>query len=156
MNAGRVDVNVANESENMAANMQAVSNIEDRMPYLVSLSKEEGQGLPALGAERRGFVVTAINGAEQNPGFLPPTVDLQATKRDLELYDFLLPLQAALHQLVAKVDDTVHAAGGEAYADARLIYHFAKAAPAELGLGELVKELAKLFARRSSSSSEGE
>ncbi len=126
----------------------AIQVIRDKLPFLIDLSPDEKRSLPALGEASRGFVAKALEGARQTPGFLPQAFDLAAAQRDLVLFDALLPISLALAQVSELVQDTVHAAGGEAYNDARLIYQFAKNAPPALGLNQFVKDLAARFARR--------
>ena len=144
----RVDgVLVAAEAQ---AALDAVQLIRSKLPFLIDLSVEEKRGIPALGNASRGFVARAVEGARQTPAFLPQSFDLNATQRDLNLFDALLPVSVALGQLNELVQDTVHAAGGEAYNDARLIYQYAKNAPPSLGLDQFVKDLSARFARRTS------
>lgn len=130
--------------------LAAVQVIRDKLPFLTDLTPDEKRGLPALGEASRGFVAKALEGAKQNPAFLPSSFDLTAAQRDLVLFDALLPISVALGQLNELVQDTVHAAGGEAYNDARLIYQYAKNAPSSLGLDQFVKDLSARFARRTS------
>ena len=128
--------------------LAAIQTIRDKLPFLVDLSPDEKRSLPALGEASRGFVAKALEGARQSPGFLPQSFDLAAAQRDLALFDALLPISLSLAQLGELVSDTVYAAGGEAYNDARTIYQFAKNSPASFGLDQFVKDLSTRFARR--------
>ncbi len=146
MSDNRVDGVLA--AADAQAVLAAVKTIRDTLPFLIDLSPDEKRSLPALGEASRGFVAKALEGARQNPDFLPKSFVLDAAQRDLDLFDALLPISLALTQLQELVDDTVHAAGGEAYNDARLVYQFAKAAPPSSGLDQFVKDLSARFARR--------
>ena len=128
--------------------LAAIQTIRTKLPFLIDLSPDEKRSLPALGDASRGFVAKAIEGAKQTPDFLPRSFDVATAQRDLELFDTLLPISLALSQLSELLGDTVHAAGGEAYLDARAIYQFAKNAPPSFGLDQFVKDLATRFARR--------
>ncbi|MEZ6114537.1 MAG: hypothetical protein R3C99_26525 [Pirellulaceae bacterium] len=129
--------------------LTAIQTIRTKLPFLIDLDADAKLELPALGDRSRGFVLRALEGAKQTPDFLPRAFDIEAMERDLNLFNALLPIQIALNQLNELVNDTVHAAGGEAYNDARMVYQLAKSAPAEFGLDSLVNDLKQRFARRS-------
>lgn len=48
---------------------------------------------------------------EQNPGIVPPSLDLAAARADLEAHDRLRPLLERLQRLTAKVDARRRTAG---------------------------------------------
>ncbi|MBV8856872.1 MAG: hypothetical protein JOZ02_08090 [Acidobacteria bacterium] len=141
---------VLGEAERQAV-FAAIETIRKKLPFLIDLTPEERRALPRYGDKSRGFIEQALQVAEQNPGVLPSTFDVGEMRNDLELLTALSSVQTGLAQLMELVDDTVLAAGSDAYAAALIVYQFARAAGKGSALDAALEGLAQHFARKSRS-----
>jgi hypothetical protein len=64
----------------------------------------ERRGLPLMGPRSEPFARQTLRVLEQNPGIVPPSLDLDAARADLEAHDRLRPLLERLQRLTARVD----------------------------------------------------
>jgi hypothetical protein len=129
--------------------LDAVNTIRQKLPFLVDLSPDERKALPKIGDTGRGFVARALEVAEQNPDILPRSFDVAEMRKDLELFDALLPVVTALAQLNELLDDTYTAVGSEAYAAALLVYQYVRSAGKGSALEGALDALGQRFARKS-------
>lgn len=136
------------EAERQAV-FAAVQTIRQKLPFLIDLTPEERRALPRFGDKSRGFVEQALQVAEQNPDILPRSFDVEEMRKDVELYSALSTVHAALAQLFELVDDTLTAAGAEAYAAALLVYQYTRAAGKGAALDAALEGLGQHFARKS-------
>ncbi|AFC25001.1 hypothetical protein [Saprospira grandis] len=97
---------------------QLVTQIEEKLPFLLSLTQDERASFPKLHRENEIFVEETIRAAEQHDDVLPDYIDVAEMKRDLELYQQLGRVMLRLNRLHEKVNDTIHIAGAEALATA--------------------------------------
>ncbi|MBC6422653.1 MAG: hypothetical protein GDA38_14830 [Hormoscilla sp. SP12CHS1] len=137
--------------EDKQAVLAAIDAIKEKLPFLLGLSPEESKSLLRLGDKSRGFVAKALEVATQNPDFLPRSFDIEEMRKDVELFEALYPITLALSQLQELLDDTVALAGSEAYMAALAVYNYAKATKGDAGLEAAVDDMARRFARKSSS-----
>ena len=136
------------QADRMAV-LEALNTIRAKLPFLVDLSLEERKALPKMGDTGRGFVMQALQVAEQNPDILPRSFDVAEMRKDVELLDALLPIVTASAQLNELLDDTYTAVGSEAYASALLVYQFVRAAGKGAALDGALDALGQRFARKS-------
>ena len=129
--------------------LEALNTIRAKLPFLIDLSTEERKALPKMGDTGRGFVMQALQVAEQNPDILPRSFDVAEMRKDVELLDALLPIVTASAQLNELLDDTYTAVGSEAYASALLVYQFVRAAGKGAALDGALDALGQRFARKS-------
>jgi hypothetical protein len=129
--------------------LDALNLIRTKLLFLIDLSPEERKALPKMGDSGRGFVLQALQVAEQNPDILPRSFDVAEMRRDVELLDALLPVVTASVQLNELLDDTYTAVGSEAYASALLVYQYARAAGKGSALDSALDALGQRFARKS-------
>jgi hypothetical protein len=119
-------------------------------PYMLALTPAERQTLPKMGEKTLAFVEKALDFARQNPGLLPPFLDMDAFAVDFGDAHSLWTLLNTLRQLLEMVDDTEMIAGSEAYQAALLFYKAVKMA-AEMdipGAKAIYEELSKRFPGR--------
>ncbi len=149
MTANRISTSLT--PEDRQAVLAAIAKIKEKLPFLLGLSPEESKSLPRLGDKSRGFVVKALEVATQNPDFLPRSFDIEEMRKDMELFEALYPIVLAVSQLQELLDDTVAVVGSEAYMAALEVYNYAKATKGNAGLEAAVDDMARRFARKSSS-----
>jgi len=137
-------------SETVEFLIQKIKEMEAKLPFVINLSTEEIRSLPKMGDKTIAFVEKAIEFAVQNPSFLPPFVDVNELKKDLELAKKLKSFINVLEPFSERVTDTYLAVGAEAFMAARVFYTSSKAAlQAGLpGANTIVDELGKRFSKR--------
>ncbi len=128
--------------------IQALLNIQAKMPFMVDLTMEERRSLPKMGDKSRAFVDQGLVLAMQNQDILPRNFDVAEYQRDVLLVRQLEPIVLAMRQLMKKLEDTYVAAGSDAYTMTLLVYQAAKLAGKGGALDEHLDSLARRFARK--------
>ena len=120
--------------------MAAITTIRQKLPFLIDLTLGDRKTLVKFGDKSEAFVRKAIEVAALNPTMLPVSFDLDAIRKDAQLFDDLAPIRLTIDQLQKQLDDTAMKAGSQAYAAARTIYASTKSnggAALETATGEL-------------------
>lgn len=127
--------------------LTALSTIEQKLPFLINLTTAERVQMAKLGDKTEAFVRKAVEvGARYSRLLSEPFV--AEMRKDADLWESLMPIQAAIDQLQKKIDDTVTQVGAEAYAAARTVYAVTKTPFAEAELKTAADDLGKRFGRR--------
>lgn len=142
-------------SEQQQAVLQAIADIESKLPFLIDLTAEERRGLLKLGDKSRAFVAQGLLVATQNPGILARNFDIDEYRRDNELYRQLEPIVLAMKQLTKRIDDSFLAVGSDAYSQTLVVYQAAKIAGKDGSLAPHLDTLGRRFARKSPSPNRG-
>jgi hypothetical protein len=137
--------------EQQHAVMDLIGQIRNQLPFLIDLNADDRRNLPKLGNKSRAFVDQGLALANQNPGILPRSFDLEEYGRDVALVRQLEPLVMALGQLQGRLEDTLLAAGSDAYSQTVLVYQAAKLAGKDGSLEQHLDALGRRFARKSAS-----
>lgn len=134
-------------AEAKASAIEVVNNLKELLPFLLSLSSKQRQALPKMDDGRRPFVEKALNYGTVEAGIVPPYIDLEELKLDLELYNALNEIYQPLKQLEEGLSDTLIAAGSDSYTAALSIYNSAKRAAKDgvPGTKAIVDDLKKMF-----------
>jgi len=133
----------------LTAVMDAITTINQKLPFLISLSPDDRRALSKYGDRSRAFVQKSLELAELHPDFLPRNFSVEEMRKDVVLYDQLARVLQALSVLNEKIGDTHQQAGSEAYSSALTIYNSAKNAGADLGgLNATLEDLGKRFQRK--------
>ena len=106
-------VSLAITDEQLAAALAGLQQVEAALPGLIAFEVGERRGLPLMGPRSEPFARQTLRVLEQNPGIVPPSLDLDAARADLVAHDRLRPLLERLQRLTARVDDTVAALGSD-------------------------------------------
>ncbi|MDR1248604.1 MAG: hypothetical protein LBK63_04795 [Treponema sp.] len=106
----------------ITAAMQALA------PYIIALTPHERQTLLKMGDKSLAFVEKAHDYAHDNPKLVPSFLDMDDFDLDFNDAHGLWSLLTAILQLLEAVEDTIMAAGSEAYHAALAVYHNAQAA----------------------------
>jgi len=141
--------------ENLNALLTKLEEIDNLLPFLVSLSNEERQRLFKAGASRVGAVTLAQQIATSFPEIFPATFSKSELDKDVVL---MAPLQTISLELAARasgVDDTLLALRSECMHHVLTVYKYAKAAQDTVpGVKPLVEQMAVYFERGPQSADE--
>jgi peptidyl-tRNA hydrolase len=106
----------------------AVATIQQKLPFLVSLTQDERKGLFKAGPNSLSFVENSLQAAKNNPGIFPGAFNAAEFESDVKLFSVLTDLNITVAQLASQVNDTRMAVGSEAMNEATQIYNYVKAA----------------------------
>lgn len=140
------DINTTLSDVDRQAIKQAIVLIQQKMPFLVTLSADDRQRLYKMGDKRLAFVQHSLSAAQSNPNILPASFDLQGFSNDYQLATDLSELLMLLTQLTEQVDDTLLAVGSEAMSSSLTVYDYIKTAAKKTpGLKTISEQLGNLF-----------
>jgi hypothetical protein len=106
------------------------ASIELIIPYAVPLTPSERMTIPKMGEKSLGFVEKSYDYADNNRNFVPPFLDLNLFRVDLADAHGMWGIQNLAKQLKEMLNDTVMAAGSEAYQASLVFYSTVKVAAA--------------------------
>ena len=101
---------------------------EKLLPHLKNLSAEDRREIPKMGDKTFVFVSKAHAHMISNPNLVPPYVEVEELKEDLEAVQTLKQVYGPLRQLADLLDDTMLLSGSEAYIGALAFYNYVKGA----------------------------
>ena len=128
--------------------LAGIADLHQSLPFLIDLTLEERQGMLKFGDRSQPFVNKAVALVGQHPEILPPNFNRQDFLMDAALIEALYPVRLALEHLLGQVQDTLYAAGSDAYSGALHVYTYAKAANVVTGtLEDALDDLGRRFAR---------
>jgi hypothetical protein len=124
----------------------AIATIQQKLPFLITLTDAERKSLPKAGANSLSFVEHAQTAAQNNPAILPAAFNAVNFASHVALFATLTDLNTSIAQLASEVDDTRLAVGSEAMGEARQVYEYVKsAAKTTPGLKPVADQLAERF-----------
>ncbi|MFN6538661.1 MAG: hypothetical protein RM021_020240 [Nostoc sp. EkiNYC01] len=124
----------------------ALQKIQQKLPFLVTLSTEERRKLVKMGDKSLAFVNNSITAAQSNREILPATFDVDELVRDYQLASALTELLISMQQLAEQVDDTLMAVGSEAMTGSLTVYDYVKTASKKTpGLKIVAEQLGERF-----------
>ncbi len=129
--------------------LQAIIDIQSKLPFLLDLTTADRRSLPKLGDKSRAFIDHGLVLASQNSGILPRNFDLDQYSQEVTLVRQLEPIVLAMRQLMKRLEDTFMAVGSDAYSQTLVVYQAAKMADKNGLLDEHLDSLAQRFARKS-------
>jgi hypothetical protein len=120
-----------------------VDQIEEKLPFLISLTSDERNSYPKLSRENELFVEETIRAADTYKSVLPSYIHTDEMAKDLELFQQLNRVMVRLNNVHSKVKDTMHIAGAEALATALVTNNMFQIA-AKMGVDGMESVSAKL------------
>ncbi|NDJ23719.1 hypothetical protein GS682_19150 [Nostoc sp. B(2019)] len=124
----------------------ALQTVQQKMPFLITLSTEERRKLVKMGDKSLAFVNNSITAAQSNREILPSTFDVEELVRDYQLAATLTELLISMQQLTEQVDDTLMAVGSEAMTSSLTVYDYVKTASKKTpGLKTVAEQLGERF-----------
>ena len=140
------DLNVTLSDADRQAIKQAIATIQQKLPFLITLSADERKRLYKMGDKRLAFVQNSLNVAQSNRNILPASFDLDGFSNDYQLSADLTELLMLLNQLTEQVDDTLMAVSSEAMGSSLTVYDYVKTAAKKTpGLKAIAEQLGSLF-----------
>ena len=154
------DINVTLSEQDLQEIKQSIATIQQKLPFLITLTATERRRLFKMGDRRLVFVQTSLNAAQSNQNILPASFDLNGFTNDYRLATTLTEVDMLLSQLNEQVDDTLLAVGSEAMASSLTVYDYVKTAAKKTpGLKGIAEQLGSLFrairSKSAKSSTEG-
>lgn len=104
----------------------AIDDIDKKLSGLITLSKEQKDALPHIGEDTEPFLFMVLQRAQENPDLVPPVIDLEEIKKDLDLIRATNKILEPLKKLVKKLEDSSLLAGSEAYVPSLFLYNVMK------------------------------
>ena len=145
MSQNLVSLNLTDEQ--IAAALAGLQQVEAALPGLIALESGERRGMMLLGPRSEPFARQTLRVLAQNPGIVPPSLNLTDAQADLAALDKLTPVLERLQKLAARVDDTVAALGSDVMDVALEGYGQIKLSGGAHGLDDLRKELSGRFTK---------
>lgn len=140
------DINATLSEQDLQEIKQAIIKIQQKLPFLITLSATERRRLFKMGDKRLAFVQTSLNAAQSNPNILPASFDLSGFANDYRLATTLAEVEMLLSQLNEQVDDTLLAVGSEAMTSSLTVYDYVKTAAKKTpGLKGIAEQMGNLF-----------
>ncbi|MEH2070499.1 MAG: hypothetical protein V7K47_20455 [Nostoc sp.] len=124
----------------------ALHKVQQKLPFLVTLSPEERRKLVKMGDKSLAFVNNSVTAAQSNREILPATFDVEELVQDYQLAAALTELLISIQQLSEQVDDTLMAVGSEAMTSSLTVYDYVKTASKKTpGLKTVAEQLGERF-----------
>ena len=140
-------VTLAITDDQVAAALAGLQQVEAALPGLMAFEAGTRRGRALMGPRSEPFARQTLRVLEQNPGIVPPSLDLAGARVDLDAHDRLRPVLERLQRLTTRVDDTVAALGSDVMDVALEGYALVKVSGRAQGLDELRRELGLRFAK---------
>lgn len=145
MSQNLVSLNLTDEQ--IAAALAGLQQVEAALPGLIALESGDRRGMMLLGPRSEPFARQTLRVLAQNPGIVPPSLNLADAQADLAALDKLTPVLERLQKLAARIDDTVAALGSDVMDVALEGYGQIKLSGGAHGLDDLRKELSGRFTK---------
>jgi len=113
--------------------LNTIESLKTQLPFLIDLSAQERRSLVKMGDQSQVFVNRALEVARTHSDILPRCFDMDEFAADVVLAERLQRLKNALSPLLDMLDDSLLAAGSDAYSD---------------GLEELRRSMSRRFKNR--------
>ncbi len=124
----------------------AIKTIQQKLPFLITLSVQERRKLFKMGDKSLAFVNNSLSAAQSNRDILPASFNVEELVQDTQLAASLTEILILLRQVTEQVDDTLLAVGGEAMTGSLAIYDYVKTAAKKTpGLKTLAEQLGERF-----------
>lgn len=128
--------------------LATLGQLQQQMPFLIGLSRDERARLAKIGDRTRPFVDGAMATALANPGLVPRSVDLDHLQARTSTLEHLGEIKRTLAQLLEQVVDTETQLGSDLYAVARSVYSVMKSPVTVPGLNDQKDRLSLRFAKK--------
>jgi hypothetical protein len=141
MAENRISIELASELVEQVKGL--IDQIEEKLPFLISLTSDERNSFPKLSRENELFVEETIRAAALHKEVLPAYIHTDEMAKDIELFQQLSRIMVRLNHVHSKVKDTMHIAGAEALATALVTNNMFQIA-AKMGVDGMESVSAKL------------
>jgi len=142
-----VDAELSQEDfEKVMSHIEAINTL---LPFLINLTIQQRIRLPKMNHRRKPFVEKTLYYAKANPSFIPSYIDIEAMKRNLDLYNKLTKIEEQINILKEKISDTIIGCGSDCFDTGLAIYKaYQIAGDSDVpGIDSALKDLGKFFKR---------
>ena len=115
-------VSASLSAEQLTAIKNQIAEIKASLPFLISLNNDDISSMFKLGGKSLEFVQTAVQASKELVDLLPRNLDPAELERDYSLFQALESIRLALDPLLAQVESTQQAVGGDAMEAALEVY----------------------------------
>ncbi len=142
----KTQISFALSQANLDAVKAAIKTLENNLPFLISLTKQERKALTKVGPKSIDFVQEAYNASNNFPSILPPVFDKVEYGKDTALFKSLGEIKLLINSLNEKIDSTYIAVGSESMNSSLTVYELVRSASKSTpGLKSVHDELSKRF-----------
>ena len=128
----------------------ALDDILNSLPFLINLTVEDRKTIRKKGPKSAEYVNLNLHGSQTFPKILKVDFDAAEFKKDVLLYNELLPLSIKIQALNEAVNDTLMAVGADAMKSSDEVYGQLKlSAKKDANVKSLVDQIAKRYAAQS-------
>jgi hypothetical protein len=130
--------------------LDAIQTIQDKLPFLINLTKHERMTLPKMSDKTMAFDAKCASYMASNPALVPGFVDLAEVAKDRALALQLFDILNELRPLCEAVDDTAMIVNSEVWMADLSFYQNARQAAKRgvLGADSIYDDLAQRFPGR--------
>ncbi len=146
MSQNRASLVISEEDERTV--LAAIAQIEAVLKKLVAFEAGERRTMNMMGQRNEPFARETHQLLEQNRALVPPSLDVDEMRADLEAYDRMKRINVALQRLTTLCADTEAALGSDVFEAALAGYTMLKVFGPSHGLEESVKGLSERFAKQ--------
>lgn len=132
----------------------AITQMENCLRGLVSLTPEQRRGLMKMGEKSEAFCRAALNVAQEHSGIMARDFDIEAFRRDQQTLDVLRPRILRIAHLHQRLVDTEMALGSDQMVAALEVYGALRVAGKGKSLDEARRNLAGRWRVRAQESDE--
>ena len=125
----------------------ALTTIENHLAGLTDLTQGERRGLLKMGDKSEAFCRQTLVVLAQNPGVVPPGLNLADAEGDLHHLEQLRIRSTRVRKLLGRMDDSEIALGSDVMSAAVNGYHLLKLMGKGSGLAGLRQDISARFAR---------
>ncbi|HEY1010399.1 MAG: hypothetical protein ACO1NS_00245 [Daejeonella sp.] len=130
--------------------LESLSQVKDKMPFLINLSVQERRRSRKMGAKSVEYVNLSLQGSQTFGSLIPASVDVTEFSKDVTLVNQLMAIRIEVEALLEGINDTMLAAGSDAMQFADLVYAYLKrGSKSNVGVKSITADIAKRFVRRS-------
>ncbi|BCL35238.1 hypothetical protein [Nostoc sp. MS1] len=140
------NINATLSPEDIKEIKAALQTIQNKLPFLITLSMEERRKLVKMGDKSLAFVNNSIMAAQSNPEILPASFNVGEFVCDYQLATTLNEILISMRQITEQVDDTLLAVGSETMTSSLTVYDYVKTAAKKTpGLKSVAEQLGERF-----------
>lgn len=146
------------EATEFKAIKDLIESLNDKLPFLIGLTRKERIELPKISRANKLFVEDAVQITQSHKMLFPPYVNVDEIKQDYTLFLQLNELLQKVDRLTEMIRDTRALAGSEAYSASLSCYKLLQIASKNgvPGTDTLVDQLSKRFVKASNSEGSSE
>ena len=143
-----IDAQMTKEDEDQV--IARLREAEALLPFMVNLTKHERMTLTKMGKKTVDFVERTILYAKEHPKYVPPFLNIEGQRRDMDLLRQVKRVLGVLEPFWEKLRDTYMVLGAEAYTASRAFYNSVKGAAkaGEPGSDIIVRDLAERYRKQ--------